>query len=215
HRDDHRQPERGLREDRAGPGRSRARADHQPERSGTGDQARDRRRQEGRAVAHRRRHAAAIDGRSRRTGPTYYIVRRARPLDVPCRRALEKTMKRIPIFLFVLIAALSSSAQTPQRPANAAPAGNAEDGKKLFIADGCYQCHGYEAQGSSATGPRLGPPPIALAAFSRYVRQPTGQMPPYTARVLSDAELANIYAFVQSRPEPSRDIPLLKHFRLP
>jgi mono/diheme cytochrome c family protein len=119
-------------------------------------------------------------------------------------------MKRIVIAAFVLVAALSSYAQTPQRPAGNAPAGNAEAGKKLFVADGCYQCHGYEAQGSSSTGPRLGPRPIAFAAFSRYVRQPTGQMPPYTAKVVSDVDLANIYAFVQSRPEPAKDIPLLK-----
>jgi len=119
-------------------------------------------------------------------------------------------MKRIPIVLFVLIAALSSSAQTPQRSATATPAGNADEGKKLFIADGCYQCHGYEAQGSSATGPRLGPKPIAFATFTRYVRAPSGQMPPYTAKVVSDADLANIYAFLQSRPEPAKDIPLLK-----
>ena len=119
-------------------------------------------------------------------------------------------MKRIAIAAFVFGIAFSSYAQAPQRPAATAPAGNADVGKKLFVADGCYQCHGYEAQGSSATGPRLGPRPIAFAAFSRYVRQPTGQMPPYTAKVVSDADLANIYAFVQSRPEPAKDIPLLK-----
>jgi len=119
-------------------------------------------------------------------------------------------MKRIVIAAFVLAAALSSSAQTPPRATTSAPAGNAEAGKKLFVADGCYQCHGYEAQGSSATGPRLGPRPIAFTAFSRYVRQPTGQMPPYTAKVVSDADLANIYAFIQSRPEPAKEIPLLK-----
>jgi hypothetical protein len=35
-------------------------------------------------------------------------------------------------------------------------------------------------------------------------------MPPYTAKVLADADLANIYAFVRSQPEPAKDIPLLK-----
>jgi ubiquinol-cytochrome c reductase cytochrome c subunit len=119
-------------------------------------------------------------------------------------------MKRLVIAAFVLLAALTSSAQTPTRPANAVPAGNAEEGKKLFTADGCYQCHGYEAQGSSATGPRLGPKPIAFAAFTRYVRAPSGQMPPYTAKVVTDVDLANIYAFLQSRPEPAKDILLLK-----
>jgi len=103
---------------------------------------------------------------------------------------------------------VGASAQTPsQQPA---AVGNADAGKKLFVSYGCYQCHGYEAQGSNATGPRLGPRPIAFAAFSRYVRQPTGQMPPYTAKVVSDADLTNIYAFVSSRLAPAANIPLLK-----
>ena len=106
----------------------------------------------------------------------------------------------------------ATPASTPQARAAQAPAGNAEAGKKLFVSYGCYQCHGYEAQGSSATGPRLGPRPIAFATLSKYVRAPTGQMPPYTAKVLPDADLTNIYAFLQSRPVPPavEDIPLLK-----
>ena len=110
---------------------------------------------------------------------------------------------------FVLSATLGSHAQVSPRPTTVAPAGNADAGRKLFVSVGCYQCHGYEAQGSSATGPRLGPRPMAFAAFSRYVRQPPGQMP-YTAKVVSDADLANLYAFLQSRPEPAKEIPLLR-----
>jgi mono/diheme cytochrome c family protein len=102
------------------------------------------------------------------------------------------------------------SAQTPAPQSNTPPPGNAETGRKLYVSYGCYQCHGYEAQGSNATGPRLGPRPIAYAAFSRYVRQPTNQMPPYTTKVVSDADLANIYAFVAARPAPASNIPLLK-----
>jgi mono/diheme cytochrome c family protein len=122
-------------------------------------------------------------------------------------------MKHFHLVACVLVAGLALQAQTsPQRPAAASPAGNAEDGKKRFVSYGCYQCHGYEAQGSTATGPRLGPRPIAYAAFSRYVRQPTGQMPPYTIKVVSDSDLANIYAFIQARPTPPsvQTIPLLK-----
>ena len=113
--------------------------------------------------------------------------------------------------VFLALAPAVAAQTSSQRPA-AAPAGNAEAGKKLYVSYGCYQCHGYEAQGSSATGPRLGPRPIAFAAFSRYVRQPTGQMPPYTVKVVSDADLTNIYAFVQSRPAPPsvQGIPILK-----
>ena len=117
---------------------------------------------------------------------------------------------RTAFFAFVIVAAVS--AQTPAPQTSAAPAGNAETGKKLFVSYGCYQCHGYEAQGSSATGPRLGPKPIAWAAFQRYVRRPTNQMPPFTEKVVTDTDLANIYAFLQSRPAPPpvASIPLLK-----
>ena len=118
-------------------------------------------------------------------------------------------MNRFLLVASVLVAGIASSAQSPQRPPTV-PGGNVDAGKKLYVSIGCYQCHGYEAQGSSATGPRLGPRSIPFASFSRYVRQPTGQMPPYTAKVLADADLANIYAFVRSQPEPAKDIPLLK-----
>ena len=118
-------------------------------------------------------------------------------------------MTRALLAAFVLSVAMAQ-AQAPERPAAPAPPGNADAGKKLYVSVGCYQCHGYEAQGSSATGPRLGPRPIAFAAFSRYVRQPPGQMPPYTSKVVSDADMANIYAFVRSRPEPPKEILLLR-----
>src|SRR6476620_4794284 len=86
--------------------------------------------------------------------------------------------------------AISVWAQAPQ-PGDRPPAGNAENGKKLFAQYGCYQCHGYVAQGG--VGPRLAPRPLAFAAFSKYVRQPSGEMPPYTAKVLSNPQLADVY----------------------
>ena len=90
------------------------------------------------------------------------------------------------------------------------PAGNAQNGAKLFAADGCYECHGRAAQGG--VGPRLGPHPLPLAAIITYIRQPTAEMPPYTAKVISDTEIADIYAFLQSIPDPPKPdtIPLLK-----
>ena len=42
--------------------------------------------------------------------------------------------------------------------------GCAERTESCSSADGCYQCHGYEAQGATPTGPRLGPQPLAFAA---------------------------------------------------
>src|SRR5262249_49514869 len=68
-----------------------------------------------------------------------------------------------------------------------APAGNVEAGRQLLVRKGCYQCHGREGQGAPITGPRLGPNPLALAAFVRAVRNPRAQMPPYTEKIVSDA----------------------------
>src|SRR5437763_15477411 len=76
-----------------------------------------------------------------------------------------------------------------------------ERGKQSFMRVGCYQCHGREAQGAS-TGPRLGPNPLPLAAFTRAVRTPRNEMPPYSVRLLSDADLADVLAFVAARLRP-------------
>lgn len=88
--------------------------------------------------------------------------------------------------------------------------GNAANGKKLFLAYGCYQCHGYEGQGAS-TGPRIGPPPLSLVFLISYVRHPTGQMPPYTEKVVPDQDLTDIFAYLKAKPQPARasSIPLL------
>lgn len=108
---------------------------------------------------------------------------------------------------------MSSAAPRAQeaKPTTDAPAGNAENGRKLFKTVGCYQCHGYTGQGGSGSGPRIGPPILTFPAFSAYTRQPKAQMPPYTAKVLSEAQMADIYAFLQARPKPpdAKSLPLL------
>jgi mono/diheme cytochrome c family protein len=118
--------------------------------------------------------------------------------------------------LMALPVCLSAPALRAQTAAatdkDAAATGNAEAGKKIFIKDGCYECHGREGQGAAqASGPRIGPSQRFIRPFIKYVRQPTGQMPPYTSEVISDQELSDIYAYLQSRPTatPSKDIPLL------
>ena len=87
---------------------------------------------------------------------------------------------------------------------------SADAGAALFKKNGCYECHSNDAQGGPQ-GPRLGPNPIPLPRFLAYVRNPAGDMPPFTAKVISDDDLRSIYAFLQSRPAPSpvSTIPLL------
>jgi mono/diheme cytochrome c family protein len=127
-------------------------------------------------------------------------------------------MRACILFTIVLILALGFGLQAAQNPPSAAgsattpPAGNAQTGKRLFETYGCYQCHGYEAQGGAA-GPRLAPGPLAYAPFANYVRNPSGQMPPYTVKVVSNQQMNDIYAFLRSVPEPPSvdSIPILKN----
>jgi len=108
--------------------------------------------------------------------------------------------------------ALVAQAPTAQAQPSSVPAATVDEGRKLYAGYGCYQCHGYEGQGSSATGPRLGPRPLPLASFSKYIRRPTGQMPPYTTKVVPESDLTKIHAFLDARPAPPpvSSIPQLK-----
>lgn len=95
--------------------------------------------------------------------------------------------------------------------ASAAHAASAENGKALFMHFGCWECHGTQGQGA-VTGPRLAPDPLPFDALSSFVRTTSRQMPPYHQKVLSDENLADIYAYLQSIPKSPdpKDIPLLR-----
>jgi ubiquinol-cytochrome c reductase cytochrome c subunit len=127
-------------------------------------------------------------------------------------RATGSVTLIITVAIALLVVSVPVSAQTAGK--NAQPesgSGSVQNGKRLFASSGCYECHGREGQGSRFSGPRLGPPPISLVGFIEYIRQPKGQMPPYTRKVLSDAELGDIYSFLKSisQPPPAKNIPLL------
>ena len=101
----------------------------------------------------------------------------------------------------------------PAPPSNLSSlTGNAQNGGRIYVADGCYECHGRVGQGSQSTAaPRIGPPALTIDAFARYIQAPTGNMPPYTSKVVSDQDVADIYAFLKSLPPApaAKDIPLL------
>lgn len=93
----------------------------------------------------------------------------------------------------------------------AAPQGDAKAGQQLFLADGCWECHGTVAQGGVITGPRLAHTALPFAAVLQQLRVPQNAMPPYEPAVISDAQVADIYAWLQSLPPPqsAANIPLL------
>ncbi|HEY7240327.1 MAG TPA: cytochrome c [Burkholderiales bacterium] len=87
---------------------------------------------------------------------------------------------------------------------------DAAKGKSAFMKNGCWQCHGELGQGGVA-GKTLAPKPMPLEAFNVFVRNSNGPMPPYPKQILSDADLADIHAYLQSIPAAKdyKSIPLL------
>jgi mono/diheme cytochrome c family protein len=92
--------------------------------------------------------------------------------------------------------------------------GNAENGKRLFNRDGCWECHGYAGQGGR-DGARLADTALSTAQFTRYIRRPTGAMPAYIDKVVSDAEAGDIWAYMKTMtgPKTAKDVPLLMELK--
>jgi ubiquinol-cytochrome c reductase cytochrome c subunit len=107
-------------------------------------------------------------------------------------------MKRT-ILAVLLCAAFAASGFAQTR------GGDAVKGQGLYLKNGCYECHGTVGQGG--TGPRIAPRTAALT----YIRKPAGQMPPYTPKVMPDADLADLLAYLVTipAPPPAKNIALL------
>jgi len=106
--------------------------------------------------------------------------------------------------ILVLVAVVTPSLRAQTAPAS----GNAAQGKDLYAKYSCYACHGYDGHGGA--GARLVPLRMNLPGFTAYLRNPR-QMPPYTEKVLTEAQAADLWAFIKAMPEsPAADrIPLL------
>jgi ubiquinol-cytochrome c reductase cytochrome c subunit len=113
----------------------------------------------------------------------------------------------------VLAASAAGAQQTAQ--SLGAPAGNVERGRKVYMQQLCYTCHGTIGQGGDrGSGPKIYPNPYPFAAFVVQVRKPRQVMPPYSDTLVSDQDLADMYHYLfSSKPSPAaKDIPLLKDF---
>ena len=97
--------------------------------------------------------------------------------------------------------------------AGASSAQDAKKGKELWMTYSCYACHGYS--GSGGNGPKLaqGGRFNNATALTNYVRTPPrpNLMPSYSTKVLRDADVADIFAFLKSIPSSpaAKEIPLL------
>lgn len=113
------------------------------------------------------------------------------------------SMKKILLVLAMTLPAVASA----QSSSN----GNAENGKRVFMKQNCYYCHGTTGQGGR-DGTRIAQTALNTQGLIRYVRKPTGGMPAYTEKILSDQDLTDIYAYLKSLPaaKAPKDIPLLE-----
>ncbi len=117
------------------------------------------------------------------------------------------TRMKTVMFAAVFLTGVAALAQ------QAPPAGNADNGKRLFVRDGCWECHGYAGQGGR-DGARLADTALSTVQLTRYVRKPTGTMPAYIDKVVTDQELADIWAYLKTLPaRQANDIPLLSELK--
>ncbi|PYS37515.1 MAG: hypothetical protein DMG14_20930 [Acidobacteria bacterium] len=114
-------------------------------------------------------------------------------------------MKKILLFFVIALPTLAAAQSSN---------GNAENGKRVFMKQNCYYCHGTTGQGGR-DGARLAQTALNVQGLIRYVRKPTGGMPAFTEKILSDQELTDIYAYLKSLPaaKAPKDIPLLEQIR--
>jgi mono/diheme cytochrome c family protein len=104
------------------------------------------------------------------------------------------------------------------QPAAAAPAanlnlppGDTKRGEAYYAKYGCWECHGYTGQ--TGNGARLATTALNANGFVNYIRNPrTNQMPLYSAKVISDQDGADLFAYIKTfkKPPEAKDIPLLQ-----
>ncbi len=115
--------------------------------------------------------------------------------------------------VFGATALLGAAAARAQ--AQDAPAGDAARGKAVFLKEACFTCHGRVGEGGAYNGPAplLAHTALPLEGFKAQIRNPVTDMPAYPDGVLSDQDIADIYAFVKSLPGPRspKEFPILNN----
>lgn len=92
-------------------------------------------------------------------------------------------------------------------------AGNAANGKQVYLKLRCFTCHGRVGQGGAFNypAPALAALELPVEAFQAFLREPPNDMPAFSPAVLSDKDAADMWAWLHSLPgrKPAKDFPLL------
>jgi mono/diheme cytochrome c family protein len=117
----------------------------------------------------------------------------------------KRAMHRVAFIIGATLIAVTATA-FGDRAARAqdAPPGDAVEGKCIYLAVGCFTCHGRSGQGGAMNGPvpSLAKTAMPFDGFKGQLRQPVNDMPAYSEKVMTDKQIADIYAFVESLPGP-------------
>ena len=112
----------------------------------------------------------------------------------------------------VSVAAVLAASLVAAR-ADDAPSGDPVNGKRVYLADGCFECHGRAGQGGQFNyqTPALAKTALPVESFVAFLREAPNDMPSFSTKVLSDKDAADIHAFLQtlSGPRPVKEIPQL------
>jgi mono/diheme cytochrome c family protein len=121
-----------------------------------------------------------------------------------------KVLGKIAVTVLAVVAATLAAAR-----AQDAPHGDAANGKRLYLADGCFTCHGRSGQGGAynTPAPILAHTAMPFDGFKGQIRNPINDMPAFPNAILSDKDIADIYAFVESLagPRAPKDFPILNN----
>ncbi len=112
---------------------------------------------------------------------------------------------------FIVAFALAPGIAVSVAGTQQAQSGDAAKGRELYAKYTCYGCHGFSGQ--NGPGNRLVPMRMTQTGFAGYVRRPPrpNRMPSYSTKVLSDVQLAYIWAYLRTLPDAPalKDIPVL------
>ncbi|WP_315835991.1 cytochrome c [Bradyrhizobium prioriisuperbiae] len=113
----------------------------------------------------------------------------------------------------LIIAAGATGGWTVAQADDTPPPGDPVNGQRVYLADGCFMCHGRAGQGGQFNyqTPVLAQIALPVDSFIAFLRAAPNDMPSFSADVLSDKDAADIHAFLSTLPgpKPAKDFPLL------